>query len=61
MQTVLLEESNKVATKEAITWRELLKFIGLFLLMSTIFGPFDWRSYLSFTEVSEWEGAPFRI
>ena len=61
MQTVLLKESNKVVMEEAISWREFLRFIGLFLLMSTVSGSFDRRSYFSFTEVSEWEGAPFRL
>lgn len=58
--TVLLVETNKVLPGKKLLLGEFIRFIGLWLLMSTTAGC-SRSSFFEQTEPSPWEGAPFRL
>ena len=60
VKDVILTEMNKVLDKEPVTYGELLGWMGLWVLISTVDGS-DRRSFWSLKSVNMYEGAPFRL
>ena len=60
IEDVILTETNKVLDKELVTYGELLRWMGLWVLISTVDGS-DRRSFWSSKSVNMYEGAPFRL
>ena len=57
---VLLPSINEQLEKDLVTYGEYLRWIGLWLLMSTIHGPRR-RDFWSGSPIDIFEGAPFRL
>ena len=60
IKDVILTETNKVLDKEPVTYGELLRWMGLWVLISTVDGS-DRHSFWSSKSVNMYEGAPFRL
>ena len=58
VEDVILTETNKVLDKEPVTYGELLRWMGLWVSISTVDGS-DRRSFWSLKSVNMYEGAPF--
>ena len=59
LHEVILVETNK-KLKEPLSYGELIQWIGIWVLLSTVDGP-DRRSFWSSKDVDMYEGAPFRL
>ena len=59
LQHVVLVETNK-KLEESLTYGELLRWIGVWVLMSTVDGS-DRRSFWAAREIDIYYGAPFRL
>ena len=55
---MIVTEMNKTISVDPVTYGELLRWIGLWILMSTVNGS-DRRSFWSMKEIDMLEGAPF--
>ena len=60
VKDVILTERNKVLDQQPVTYGELLRWVRLWVLISTIDGS-DRRSFWSLKSVNMYEGAPFRL
>ena len=58
IEDVILTETNKVLDKEPVTYGELMRWMGLWVLISTVDGS-DRRSFWLSKSVNMYEGAPF--
>ena len=56
----MVTEINKKISGDPVTYGELLKWIGMWVLMSTVDGS-DRRSFWSTRDIDIFEGAPFRL
>ena len=62
LQGTLLMETNDVIDEREFSMGEILKCIGLWILIATLVTSCDKLSWFGNTnKISEWEGAPFRI
>ena len=59
LQQVVIVEMNK-KLEESLTFGELLRWIGVWVLMSTVDGS-DRRSFWAAHEIDIFYGAPFRL
>ena len=55
---MIITEMNKTISGDPVTYGELLRWIGLWILMLTVNGS-DRRSFWSMKEIDMFEGAPF--
>ena len=60
VEDVILTETNKVLDQQPVTYGELLHWIGLWVLISTVDGS-DRHSFWSSKSMNMYEGAPFRL
>jgi hypothetical protein len=60
MENVIIVETNKKINGVHVTFGEILRFLGLWLYMSTLKG-FRLSNYWSSKRVSMYEGAPYRF
>ena len=56
----MVTEMNKKISGDPVTYGELLKWIGLWVLMSTVDGSDQW-SFWSTRDIDIFKGAPFRL
>ena len=54
-------DATKNGSEGEMTWGEFVRYIGLWLLISTVAYGGDCRSYFSNNPVSPWKGAPWRL
>ena len=61
IREIVLVETNKQLDGKELLWGEFVKYLGLWLLMSTVSSGCARRAYWAETDASEWSGAPFRF